>query len=225
MYPVCLRLENKLCVVIGGGAVAERKVDDILLHGGRVLLISPQVSDKLRSLAEQRVITWLEKGYSKGDINGAFLVYAATSDSRIQHLVRQEAEQLNLLINVADDPDGSSFHVPATVHRDNLTIAISTNGKSPAMSAMVRRTIEESIGDEYGMLLEIMTMVRTIVLEHVDEREEKREVFQKILDSDMCDWLKKGQWQLVADHVENVLGSALNKQVTLDWEYIREKYA
>ncbi|PID71865.1 MAG: siroheme synthase [Desulfobulbus propionicus] len=218
MYPICLQLTNKLCVVIGGGGVAERKVKEILSQHGCVRLISPDLTEYLQQLVKNEHIEWWNKEYSTGDLAGAFLVFAATSNTKVQQQILADANQQNVLINVADHPDCCDFHVPASIHRGELTIAISTNGKSPAMSAMVRKRLEPHIGEEFGVLLELMSQVRQQVIGSVAQQQEKRILFQKIFDEDILGWIKQGQWELVASHIENVLGPSIE----IDWMRIKE---
>lgn len=218
MYPVCLQLTDKLCVVIGGGGVAERKVKEVLSQQGRVRLISPELTHFLQQLVDDALIEWLPRGYSSGDLAGAFLVFAATSNRSVQHQVVEDARQENLLVNVADQPEACDFHVPASIHRGELTIAISTNGKSPAMAAMVRKRLEQQVGDEFGVLLELMAEVRKQVLAGTANQRDKRILFQKILDDDILGWIKQGQWDKVEAHIKKVLGPS----IAIDWMRIQE---
>lgn len=218
MYPVCLQLKDKLCVVIGGGGVAERKVREILAQDGRVRLVSPELSPGLKIMASKGRFTWRRKGYESEDLGGAFLVFAATSSPAVQKRIQRDAEEANLLINIADDPERCSFHVPASLHRGDLTLTISTNGKSPAMAAMVRKRLEVEIGEEYGVLLNLVAAIRSQVLVSDEGQQQKRILFQKIFHHDIISWIKAGQWELVEEHINNVLGST----VEIDWMDIRE---
>lgn len=205
-------------MVVGGGQVAQRKVQDILTHQGKVRLISPQLTQRLQVMAEEKLIDWRTKAYAKGDLDGAFLVFAATSNPRVQKEIARDAHQADLLLNLADDPGGCSFHVPASVHRGDLTLAVSTHGKSPAVAAMVRKKLEEVIGEEYGILLSLITLVREQVLAHEGGQQEKRVFFQKILEEDLISWIKAGKWAQIEAHITNVLGASIE----LDWMSIRE---
>jgi precorrin-2 dehydrogenase/sirohydrochlorin ferrochelatase len=218
VYPVCLQLKDKLCVVIGGGGVAERKVREILIQQGKVRLVSPALSPKLQTMASGDKVVWLRKEYEPEDLNGAFLVYAATSSRAVQKRIQRDANAANQLINIADDPEGSSFHVPASIHRGDLTLAISTNGKSPAMSAMVRKQLEHTIGEEYGVLLNLVAAIRSQILAGDEGQQQKRILFQKILHQDIIGWIKNDQWELVEEHINNVLGTT----VEVNWKDIRE---
>lgn len=205
-------------MVIGGGGVAERKVREILVQQGRVRLVSPEISPGLKIMASEDMVVWHRKEYEREDLNGAFLVFAATSSPAVQKCIQRDAKDANQLINIADDPEGSSFHVPASIHRGDLTLAISTNGKSPAMSAMVRKQLESTIGEEYGVLLNLVAAIRSQVLAGDEGQQRKRILFQKILHQDIIGWIKNDQWELVEEHINNVLGAT----VEVDWKGIRE---
>jgi len=218
VYPVCLQLTDKLCVVVGGGGVAERKVKEVLSQHGRVRLISPEVTPFLQQLVDDALIEWFPRGYSKSDLAGAFLVFAATSNRSVQDKVVEDAREENLLVNVADQPEACDFHVPASIHRGELTIAISTNGKSPAMAAMVRKRLEQQIGEEFGVLVELIAEIRKQVLAGTANQKDKRILFQKILDDDILGWIEQGQWDKVEAHIQKVLGPS----IVIDWMRIQE---
>lgn len=213
MYPVCLNISGKLSVVIGGGSVAERKVQGILAGDGKVRIISPEITATLRTLVKTDAIEWREKTYSATDLSGAFLVFAATDNSMAQSAVLRDARELGLLVNVADDPQSCDFQVPASIRRGDLTLSVATNGKSPAVAAMVKRRLESDYGKEYEQLTALLALLRDRILtEDEVSHEEKRILFQKILHDDMVDWLRAGRWDKIQDH----LGCVLQRPVDLD---------
>ena len=208
MYPVLLDIKGKLCAVVGGGSVAERKVKRLLEAGAKVRVVSPELTDELSFLASQGLIEWLQKSFAAGDLDGAVLVFAATDDREIQEMIRQQADKNNQLLNVVDDPENCSFHVPATVRQGDLTIAVSTNGKSPAVAALIREKLEQEYGPEYKKLLQVMALVR----EHAGtesenlSQPERKKIYKKILHNDIIDWIKNGQVEKLQNHLHTVLG-------------------
>ncbi len=213
MYPICLEISDKLCVIVGGGSVAERKVFSLLTAMARVRVISPALTTHLRQLADEGRIEWQQRGYQPGDLTGALLVFAATDNSRVQKDIVQEAREANQLINVIDSPEECGFQVPAVVRQGDLTLAVSTNGKSPAMAAMIRQQLEESFGEEYGLLLEIMSRLRKEILAGDRTEEERKKLFQKILHDDILLWLKNDQQQQIDDHLASLLGEEVAARV------------
>ncbi len=220
MYPISLHIEDKLCVVVGGGKVARRKIRGILLRQGQVKVISPQVEPEIQKLAARKKIQWQEKRFAKGDLKGAFLVFAATSSLEIQDAVQQEADALNILVNRADAPEKSSFHVPASLQRGDLQVAVFTNGKSPAMAAKVKKQLEDVIGWEYGILLELVAAVRGHIIAREDDSPHKVELLRNIFHNDILIWIKGGQWDLVEKHFTAILGSCEE----IDWNMYRRKH-
>jgi precorrin-2 dehydrogenase/sirohydrochlorin ferrochelatase len=214
MYPVCLEISDKLCVVVGGGSVAERKVLGLLTAGAQVRVISPQLTGTLTRLADDGRIEWLERGYAQGDLAGALLIFAATDSREVQEAVFQEAGRSGQLVNVIDAPVRCSFHVPAVVKRGDLTLAVSTGGKSPAVAAMVRRQLAENFGEEYGLLLDLISRLREQVLSGDGDSAERKILFQNILHDDILHWIKSGQRDLLRRHLRAVLGSDVDFDIS-----------
>jgi len=208
MYPVFLNITGRLCVVIGGGSVAERKVKALVAEGAYVRVISPSVTEQLAELAREGKIDWRKKTYGWSDIDKAFLVFAATDDRETQQSIANQAQENKQLINVADDPGSCNFHVPATVRRGDLTLAVSTGGKSPAVATLVKGRVENTFGREYGILLDIMSLARQ---ETGRERAalsqaERKKIYKKILHEDIIEWIKNGQTVRLQNHLLNILG-------------------
>ena len=147
LYPAFLILEGKLCAVVGGGRIATRKVHSLLAAGARVVVISPALHIDLQTLLVKGLIEHIPHNYAAEHLTGASLVFAATNNPEVNRQVAHDAHNLRLLVNVADDPDGSDFHVPATISHQDLTLAIATGGGSPAFARYVRELVEQALGD------------------------------------------------------------------------------
>ena len=218
MYPVNLALQKKLCVVVGGGSVAERKVLGLLDAGALVRVISPELTPALQNLAQEGRIAWLQKTFaaSEGaagnapndlpDLAGALLVFAATSVPAVQGAVLAAAQQAGCLVNVADAPAQCDFHVPAVVRRGDLLFTVSTSGKSPALAAALKSRLEREIGVEYARLVTLLGVLRSEVLALPLSGAEKKMLFQKLLDSDIIQWIREERKDLLAAHVQEVFG-------------------
>lgn len=162
-YPVFLNISGRRCIVVGGGQVALRKVRTLLEHGANITVISPEFCPELNQLAENGEIEARQQGYREGDLAGAFVVIAATDDGAINQQVVREARETGALINVVDDADNSDFIAPSVVRRGDITIAISTAGRSPALARKLRTKVEEDFSDEYASLVNLVGEVRTEV--------------------------------------------------------------
>ncbi|MFN8492942.1 MAG: bifunctional precorrin-2 dehydrogenase/sirohydrochlorin ferrochelatase [Caldilineaceae bacterium] len=139
VYPLYLTQLNKvLAIVVGGGAVGERKINGLLAAGAQVRVISPEATAQVQAWAEQEKIEWLARAYQPGDLADAFLAFAATSVRSINTKVAQEAAGLRILCNVADAPNEGNFHVPAVHRQTGLVVAVGSGGQSPKRVKQVR---------------------------------------------------------------------------------------
>ena len=193
-------------MIIGGGRVACRKVTGLLADGGRVRVISPEVVPELAELARAGKIEWQQKSYTAGDLENAFLVFAATDDPVTQAQVYRQAGREGQLVNVADDPEQCNFQVPATCRRGDLTLAVSTNGKSPALAAMIREELEGRFGEEYEVLLDLMAQLRNRLGRGDDTQAQRKKIYKKILHDDILEWIRAGETEKLRTHLEKVLG-------------------
>jgi len=223
-YPINLvGLETKRCIVVGGGEVAQRKVESLLEAAAeRVVVISPRLTHKLRALLQAKRIEHRPRGYRQGDLEGAFVVIAATGDPNVNRQVWQEAQERCLLINVVDDPQRCNFFVPSVVRRGDLTIGICTGGQDPALSARLRQELEPRFGREYAAFLEIAGTLRDRVGRELSGRARSR-FWHALADSEILALLKKGKRQeaerlakdILAAHVLKAGGRATRKTTSI----------
>jgi siroheme synthase-like protein len=137
-YPVVLRLSGRRVLVVGGGAVAARKVEGLLVTGAAVTVVAPAVVAELRHAAARGEVEIVERPYRSGDLEGSWLVLTATDDDTTQQQVFDDAEAAGIWVNAADDPQRCSFFLPAVHRRDPVLVAVSTQGTSPALAAWLR---------------------------------------------------------------------------------------
>ena len=159
-YPICLDLRGRQCLVVGGGQVALRKVKALLECGASVKVVSPELCRQIRNLARCSEIEVVPRGYETADLRGVLVVIAATNDAEVNKKVAAQAESRGLLVNVVDDPGKSVFIAPAYVRRGDVTIAVSTGGRSPALARRIRIRLESEYGPEYGLLAELLGQIR-----------------------------------------------------------------
>lgn len=163
-YMACLQLAGELCVVVGGGAVASRKVEALLESGARVRVVSPAITLGLRKLVDDRRVEWQAREYAAGDAVGARLAFAATDRPEVNQLVAAEARAAGVWVNIADGSDEGDFRVPATLRRGELTVAIATGGSAPGYARRLREWLETVIGPEYGEALALYARARAAIL-------------------------------------------------------------
>jgi precorrin-2 dehydrogenase/sirohydrochlorin ferrochelatase len=189
-YPVYLNLKGRRVVVIGGGEIAERKIESLLDSGASVIVISPEVTPHIASLFEQKRIEIRNRAYIQGDCSDAALVFSATGDPEISRTVHEEATALGVFINTADQPAQCSFIMPAVVRRGDIGVAISTSGTSPALAARLRHKISGVIGPEYARLAELLSRVRPEIRGKIHTEAERKDLHYRIIDSDIISLLK-----------------------------------
>jgi len=190
-YPMFLNISGKKCVVAGGGQVALRKVRMLLEHGASVEVISPELCSELNRLAESGEIRVLLRNFSAGDLQNAFMAIAATSDDNTNREVVRESREKAVLVNVVDEPEGCDFIVPSYLRRGDITIAISTGGRSPALARKIRTSLERYFGNEYAALALLVDEVRSEVKRQGIEV--NGDAWQEALDLDLLvEMLRKG---------------------------------
>lgn len=156
-----LHVQGKRCIVVGGGEVALRRVSTLMEHGAHVEVVSPELCPELSQLAAAGAIKTTLRDYESGDLEGAFVVVAATADSTTNRQVAEEAVKRGVLVNVVDTPELCNFIIPSCLRRGAVTIAVSTGGKSPALARRIRTDLEPSFGHEYGPLASLVEEVRS----------------------------------------------------------------
>ncbi len=192
-YPVYLDLRGRVCVVVGGGQVAERKSISLFDAGADVIIVSPDLTPALHELAGKGKVLHRKKNFDDSDVSSAFLAVAATDDPAVNESVARACRKADVLVNVATSPDAGTFIVPSLVERGDLLIAVSTCGDSPALARRVREDLERTYGPEYGIFLEKMALLRRRLLAEVGDEEVRRKVFQAVVDSDVLYLLKAGE--------------------------------
>lgn len=180
-YPVNLKIKDKKCVVVGGGKVAERKIKFLLEKGGSVTVISPEITSRLEKLGREGKINLLPVTYFSSPLKDAFLIIAATDDPTINSCVAKDANRLGILVNVVDSPSESSFILPATLSRGDLTIAVSTAGKSPALARKIKEDLALIYPDEYGDLVDMIAKAREKIKRKYPTFQRRKQIWREIM--------------------------------------------
>jgi precorrin-2 dehydrogenase/sirohydrochlorin ferrochelatase len=165
LYSTMLRVAGRMCVVVGGGQVATRKITRLLEAGAAVTVVAPDQSPQLKGLVQRGLVKCQPREYQRGDLARAVLAFAATDSPVVNAAIADEADSLRIPVNVADDPAASTFQVPAVIERDGLTLAISTHGRSPSFARRLREQLEALLSPEKLTLLELYAELRTSLAE------------------------------------------------------------
>ena len=175
-----LKLEGRSCLVVGAGAIGEPKIESLLTAGASVRVVAPHASASVAEWARAGAIVWEAREFNDADLDGVFLVIAATSSRDVNGAIFREAHQRNILCNVVDDPEFCDFYYPAVVRRGDLQLAISTNGRSPALAQRIRRELEVQFGPEYGAWLEELGNIRQQLFASGMNPDERRRVLHEL---------------------------------------------
>jgi precorrin-2 dehydrogenase/sirohydrochlorin ferrochelatase len=210
LYPVNLDIRNQLCLVIGGGDVASRKVESLLSCGAVIRVISPEAGEKITKLAQEGLLQWQQRKYVQGDLQEAKLVFAATDNRETQEEIVAEANGAGILVNVITSPDACTFQVPASFRRGKLLITVATGGGSPALAARIRKDLEVTYGPEYGVFVGLMADVRKEIVASSDAPDEHKRIFGKLLDGDILECIRRQKWNELANLLQDILPPAIN---------------
>ena len=205
-YPINLDIQNRNCLVVGGGSVGTRKVMTLLKCGAKVTVVSPVISEPLQDLQNSAFLTLKARPYRATDLEGMFLVIGATDNEPLNRQISADAEKLNTLCNIADRPAVCNFILPSIVQRGDLVITISTSGKSPALAKKLRQTIENQFGREYGAFLHLLGAIRKKLLSQAHEPEVHKPLFEQLINSDLMTLVHDGKREEINKLLFEVLG-------------------
>ncbi len=200
-YPIFLRIKKRPVLVIGGGRVAERKINLLLEFEAEIFLVSKELTKRLKELVDRGEVKYLGRDFSVDYLDNKLLVIVATDNPLFNKYVAQEAEKKGILINVVDQPADCSFIVPSILKKGDLIIAISTSGKSPFLAKKIREELESKFGSEYRIFLEIFSAIRSILIE--SGKNQKKEILERLYNSDMLNKIKErdveGMVKIISD--------------------------
>jgi precorrin-2 dehydrogenase / sirohydrochlorin ferrochelatase len=173
LFAAFLKLEGRRALLVGGGSIAEQKLGGLLEAGASVTVVAPQASLTIREKASDRRLQWFAREFQPSDLDHTFIVIAATGNPEVNERVFREAEARGILCNAVDEPERCHFYYPAVVRRGDLQIAISTNGKSPALAQRIRIELETMFDIAYADWLQWLGDVRDLYFRARVEREQR----------------------------------------------------
>ncbi|RKP54228.1 bifunctional precorrin-2 dehydrogenase/sirohydrochlorin ferrochelatase [Cohnella endophytica] len=202
-YPVMLNLEGRVCVVFGGGAVAERKTQGLLDAGADVRVVSPTLTRVMKQWVSEGRVRWIEREAEDSDVFGATLLFAATDNRAVNRRLAETARELGVPANIADDGECGDFIVPAVLRRGDLVLTASASGTGPALSARIISELAVKYGPEYNESTQALKAIRAIVKAEVGNSEERRELLRAAVSDDALEewryspWLRQDKAQLI----------------------------
>lgn len=208
-YPIYLDILKKRCVVIGGGNVAERKIERLLSCGARVEVVGKTLTPLLAAWRDEGRIVHRDTDYEASCLSGATLVIGATDDDAVNESISRDARARGIPVNIVDDPVRCDFILPSIVERGDLMIAISTAGKSPALAKKLREDLEKVYGTEYAVLLDILGELRGKVIAAGHSCSENKERFEAVVRSEILDDIRRKEWKRVEETIRRLTGIAM----------------
>jgi precorrin-2 dehydrogenase / sirohydrochlorin ferrochelatase len=180
LFPMFMKLEGRSCLVVGAGTIGEPKISSLIAAGASIRVVAPHATAAVAEWAQTRAITWEARTFNGADLDGTFMVIAATNSRDVNAVIFHEARERNILCNVVDDPEYCDFYYPAVVRRGDLQLAISTNGQSPALAQRIRRELEIQFGPEYGEWLEELGRKRQQLFASKIDPDERRHLLHEL---------------------------------------------
>lgn len=177
-FPFYIDIDNKSCVVVGGGIVALRKVEKLLPFNPCITVIAPEICDEIAGIDKIRICN---RAFEDSDIDNAFMVISATDDKELNSHIFELCKAKNILINTVDDKEKCGFIFPALVKKNNITVGISTSGKSPLYARFMREKIENSIDDNCDKIVDILSSYRIMIKREIKSEENRKIAFERIL--------------------------------------------
>lgn len=200
-YIACLKLRGRRSLVVGGGDIGLEKVEGLLACDGDVTVVAPDLQPELQRLADEGSITWIARRYEPADLEGTFMVIAATNDSEVNIGVYDDAEKRAMLVNVVNVPPLCNFILPAIVRTGPLAIAISTAGASPALAKRMKQEISQLFGEDYARLAVLLNDARGWAKSTLPTYQERKDFFESIVNGapDPIELIRAGDEQAVLD--------------------------
>jgi len=194
-YPIYLDIKGKRCVVIGGGDVAARKIHRLLECGAHVSVVARKLTTTLVNIAASGHIVHVDENYDQQYLAGAFLVIGATDQEEVNDRIAADCRARGIMVNIVDDPGRCDFILPSLVRRGSLSIAVSTDGKSPALARKLREDLSDRFGPEYECYLDLLGWLREIIIAGGRPADENRDIFTALVNSPLLGHIRAERWQ------------------------------
>lgn len=199
--PIMMNLQGHRCVIVGGGAVAERKTQALLEAGAKIVVISPSATAWLQERSEDNKIEWVKRRFRKGDLSGAFLVFAATDQAQTNVDIVREAKSLGIPVNDTSEGERGSFITPSVVRRKGLIVAVSTSGAGPSASRRLSREIDERFGDDYERYIDFLGTARSLIKSRVTESSQRKHLLRLLAEMDILTLIREGNFEPWSEEV------------------------
>lgn len=194
MIPLLISLSDKRCIIIGGGAMATRRMRSLLNEKAQVTIVSPEVTPAIEDATKTSQVTWIQDRYNETHIDGAFLVIAATNNSDVNRGIMRDAKRRGILCNDAGEAEEGDVIFPGFIQKGDLLISVSTHGASPSIAKDILHQIDAFYGDEYGTLMTILRDVRNEIKLKIPDPVERKNALNRLAKEDvLLEMIRKGR--------------------------------
>ncbi|MFY0742461.1 NAD(P)-dependent oxidoreductase [Solibacillus silvestris] len=207
-FPLMVNIEFKKVVIVGGGHVARQKVEALLHTNAEITVVSPTVTDKLKTYLDEGKAVWKQKLFEPADLDGAALIFAATNDEAVNDAV-EEATQHWQLLNRADALGRMDFMNPAVVRRGDFVVTVSTTGASPALTRKVKADLEEQYDESYAEYVAFLKEARLLILKNY-EGDAKKAALAQLLEPEILDWIQQKNEEKCAQFLRQIEAGEVN---------------
>ncbi len=176
LFPIFLKLHDRRVLIVGGGRVAEEKLEAVLRSATDVTVIAPRITPRIAGWARESRVNYIAAEYGKGAVRDYFLVITCTDSDAVNRKIYEECREAGILCNSVDDPTNCDFYAAAVVRRGDLQIAVSTGGHSPALAQRIRRKLEQEFGPEYEPWIGWLGRMRTVMRKALPRNEQTKEL-------------------------------------------------
>lgn len=192
-YPMMVDIAGKNVLVVGGGYVASRKIKSLIEYGAIIKVVAPTLCEELKCLKKEYDFNWIARNYAPHELDGMFMVFGATDDLGVNRKVSTDAKDKGVLASILDDTEISNFIIPSKVRAGDLTITVSTNGKSPMLAKKIKEELAQQYDEKYAGFLNILGEIRQLSLGTITERAIREKMFEDIVYSSLFEDYKLGK--------------------------------
>jgi precorrin-2 dehydrogenase / sirohydrochlorin ferrochelatase len=203
-YPVCLNLDYKKVVIVGGGHVARQKLQSLLPTKAEIVIVSPAIIPEIENYIRQGAATWCEKYFEASDLDGAALIFAVTNREEINDAVEQAAQHWQLLSR-ADAKGHIDFINPAVVRRGDFLLTVSTSGASPTLTRKVKEELAETYDEAYELYVSFLKQARIELMSTIQNPAVRKQALQTLVSSEILHWIKQGDTEKCQEFLQQLL--------------------
>lgn len=203
-YPVCLNLDYKKVVIVGGGHVARQKLQSLLPTKAEIVIVSPAIIPEIENYIRQGAATWCEKNFEASDLDGAALIFAVTNHEEINDAVEQAAQHWQLLSR-ADAKGHIDFINPAVVRRGDFLLTVSTSGASPTLTRKVKEELAETYDEAYELYVSFLKQARIELMSTIQNPAVRKQALQTLVSSEILKWIRQGNTERCQEFLQQLL--------------------